>query len=115
MGWKGRVPRKYSGPHIKVMLILQKHHVIFVSEQGFPLSPKRGDGVWADIYLPGPRVRIECDDPYFKPDMNGYLEKDARLEKQYGIQTVRLENRRIMLVSGEAYVKEQLGKWLQWG
>jgi hypothetical protein len=63
--WRRRTPRRYTTPQLKAMQILQQHGVTYVSEQPFPLSAERGDGVVTDIYLPQRFLRIECDDPFF--------------------------------------------------
>lgn len=107
--WKRKVARRYTDPHEKALLILQKHGIRFVSEWPFPLSQKRGDGVIADIYLPDRFLRIECDSKLFhekKRDVE--KDRDRRLFEVHGIETLRLHNRRIMLASGEDYVMNSL-------
>jgi very-short-patch-repair endonuclease len=109
MGWRRKVTRRYTDPQIKSMLILQEHGVRFVSEWPFSLSTERGDGVIADIYLPQRFLRVECDDQLFHEKRRAVdEERDRRLLEIHGVQTVRLDNRLIMLASGEAYVMNSL-------
>lgn len=109
MGWRQRVPRHYTVPHVKAMLILSKHGVTYVTEEPFILSEARGDGVVADIYLPQRFLRVECDSEFFhEKRRDEERDKDERLLEVHGIKTTRLDNDRIMSASGEAYVIEKV-------
>lgn len=92
------------------MSILTKYKVRYESEIPFPLSDERGDLVVADVYLIESSRRVECDSEYFHAKRREEEEdKDRRLLELFKIETIRLDNAKIMLVSGEAYVVEKLG------
>lgn len=119
MGWKSKVARRYTDPQVKAMNILSKHGIIYVSEDPtFKLSDRRGDQVVCDIYLTAMNdnvnlrdVRVECDSTIFHArKRDEEADEDMRLLEQYGVRTVRLDNRRIMLKSGERYIMDKLGK-----
>lgn len=111
MGWKRKVAKRYTDPQIKVMLILQSRGVLFTSEHPiFPLSFKRGDLIIPDVYLIKSFTRVECDSELFhfkRKDIE--KDKDKRLLEKHGIKTIRLDNYKIMLASGEDYVLKTLG------
>jgi len=111
MGWKDNVARRYTEAQIKVMGILSDYRVRYESEIPFPFSKKRGDLVVADVYLIESSVRVECDSEYFHAKKRDEEEvKDKRLLEMFKIETIRLDNHKIMLKkTGRRYVVEMLG------
>lgn len=104
--WQDNVPKRYTKPHLKVMTTLQNHGFRFKTEAPvFVLSNKRGDHVIPDVYLLDYDLRVECDSEYFhRNKRDKEKDRDARLLEKYGVPTIRLENRKVMLKSGGRYI-----------